>query len=499
LRVQKDAQRVQSRFGELLESMPDAVVIANSAGQIVYVNAHALRLFGYGTNDLIGRPVELLLPERFRTKHVSHRVEYLRQPRTRSMGIGLELFGLREDGSEFPVEIGLSPLAIEDRTLVMSAIRDVSLRQQEQEKFRGLLESAPDAIVIVNPTGMIELVNSQAERLFGYARIEMLGQPVEMLLPERYRDRHRGHRGGYFGDPRVRPMGVGQELFGRRNDGTEFPVEISLSPLRTERGMLISSAIRDITDRKRIEQELLDKNLELEKADQAKNQFLASMSHELRTPLNSIIGFTGTLLMKLPGPLNADQEGQLRTVQKSGRHLLSLINDLLDLAKIESGRMELAMTDLDAVAVLREVAEALQPQANAKGLAFSVEAPAGPVVIAAEPRALRQILTNLADNAIKYTDEGFVRLRLTCGREDSPAAVQFAVEDSGPGIAPEDQDQVFNPFTRFKSGTRPAKAGTGLGLHLSQKLAALMDGEIACRSAQGEGTVFRLTLNRKCT
>jgi protein-histidine pros-kinase len=201
--------------------------------------------------------------------------------------------------------------------------------------------------------------------------------------------------------------------------------------------------------------------------------------------------------MKLPGPLNADQEGQLRTVQKSGRHLLSLIDDLLDLAKIEAGRMELALADLDAAAAMREVAEALEPQANAKGLAFSVEAPAGPVVVAADARGLRQILTNLADNAIKYTDEGFVRLRLQCSGGDPPATIEFTVEDSGPGIAPEDYMQVFNPFTRFKSGTRPTKAGTGLGLHLSQKLAALMGGEIKCRSVPGEGSVFRLTLNRK--
>ena len=179
--------------------------------------------------------IEGLVPQRFRAQHAGYRDNYFREPHTRPMGEGRELSGRRKDGSEFPVEISLSPLKTETGTLVISIIRDATARKKVEARFRGFLEAAPDAIVVVNREGKIVILNTQAERLFKFTRENLLGMPVETLVPERFRSRHVGHRGDFFADPRVRPMGSGLELFGLRSDGSEFPVEISLSPIEAEK------------------------------------------------------------------------------------------------------------------------------------------------------------------------------------------------------------------------------------------------------------------------
>ncbi|MEA2360975.1 MAG: hypothetical protein QOD71_120 [Thermoleophilaceae bacterium] len=362
-------------------------------------------------------------------------------------------------------------------------------------RFIGLLESAPDAMVIVDAEGEILIANAQAEKLFGYTRQELVGHSVNMLFPHRYRARQTADRRIFFRDPRVRPMGVSLELWALRKDGAEFEVEISISPLESDDGMLAIEAIRDVTERKSFEEKLRETNIQLEAASQAKDRFLASMSHELRTPLNAVLGFTGTVLMGLSGPLTAEQKKQLETVQANGKLLLSLINDLLDLARIESGKVELEFVPVNCSEVLEEIVSALRPVADEKGIELVVSAPHDDLTVRTDRRSLSQILINFTNNAIKFTDDGSVRLVLEA-HQNGGSVTRFSVVDTGRGIKLEDREKLFAAFQQVDSADRQGFEGTGLGLYISRKLALLIDATILFESDYGVGSTFVLELGR---
>ncbi|MEV4782598.1 PAS domain-containing sensor histidine kinase [Burkholderia sp. LMU1-1-1.1] len=485
-------------FGTLiLDETPDAVVITRLDGEVVHWTSGARRVFGYGSEEAMGRKLAELIEVpgladggavvRQTLGDGAASYESVRRAKDGALVYIDSTSKLLRDAAGAPEYILWSKKDV----TTLKVLRDAKL---VEARFDGILELMPDAIIVANASGRIVLATRQAEAMFKYEHGALRGVVLEMLMPARFRHGHRAHRNDYGVRPTLRPMGSGRDLYGLRSDGTEFPVEISLSPIETEEGTLIMSAIRDVGERKRIELALQEKNVELAKAVATKDRFLGGMSHELRTPLNAIIGFTGTMLMKLPGPINSEQTKQLRMVQSSARDLLSLINDLLDLTRIESGKVELELVPLPCRPVIDEVLALLRPQARNKGLGLALVGSEQEVTVKADRRALQQILTNLVDNAIKFTDSGTVLVRLGTAEVDGRARATISISDSDGGADAGQGGRQHQAVSQLQASSMRQFEGTGLGLHLSQKLATLLHGEILFDSEYGVGSIFTLTL-----
>lgn len=486
-------------FGTLiLNETPDAVVLTTPGGEVVCWNSGAQAVFGYSSEEAVGHVLDTLIMPAALAKDGA---DVLQQ----AISYGLasyESMRQAKDGTLIYIDGSCKVVrnAEGQPEYILWSKKDVTalkvLRDAKlvEARYDGILESMPDAIIMANAAGRIVLANRQAEALFGYPRHALRGMVLEKLMPERLRASHIKYRAGFAAQPLVRAMGSGRDLYGLRSDGAEFPVEISLSPIETEEGTLVMSAIRDIGERKRIELALQEKNVELAKAVATKDRFLAGMSHELRTPLNAIIGFTGTMLMKLPGPINDEQSKQLRMVQSSARHLLSLINDLLDLTRIESGKVELKVEPLPCRELIDEVLASFKPQARSKGLALEFAPPPESLTVSSDRRAVQQILMNLLHNAIKFTNNGTVLVRLDRSVLGARACAAISVSDTGIGIGDEQRGTLFQAFSQLDGNALRQFEGTGLGLHLSRKLASLLQGEILFDSEYGKGSVFTLAL-----
>ncbi len=475
----------EQTFRQVLTAAPSGYVITDAQGVIVFANQQAEAMFGYQSGELLGQSLGVLVPETSRPGYVQLHTAALEQPQIGKGGPRVPLMGRRKDGGDLPAEVTCFPLETESGRFVLSIFRDVSDRHRvdhqlrlSEDRYRNLLEAAPDGIVTVDRQGRIVYANAQMVELFGYTREELLGQRIEMLVPDRFRTGHVGHREGYFAHPRTRPMGAGLPLAGLRKDGSEFPVEIALSPMETpDEGLLTTAIVRDVTERRRM--------------DELKDQFLSILSHELRTPINAITGFGSILQDGLAGPLSEQQQFYLQKLLGGADLLLNLVNDLLDMSRIQAGKFTLTLGVVDLEAIIREAVATIQPLADKSGLEVSIDVPELPDLIG-DPQRVGQVLINLLSNAVKFSPEGGgiqVRARVL------DHEVRVEVEDQGVGIDPKHFDLLFRPFTQFDMSSTRRVGGTGLGLSISKALVEAHGGHVGAKSdGPGKGACFWFTL-----
>ncbi|MEU4693957.1 PAS domain S-box protein [Actinoplanes sp. NPDC023714] len=486
-----EVRLAERKFKSLLDASPEAMICVNADGRIVLANARALLVFRYERSELIGTPVEALVPEALRARHVAHRRSYLANPAPRHMGRAMRLTAVRKDGTELLVEVSLAPMDSENGQVVFAAVQDITAEVEaeqrlrtEREQLQMIIEAARDPFVSMNDRGWITEFNGQAERVFGRRRTEVIGRMVlGTILPARYggvlKRLLAGHGEALLEQP--------AEMFAMHRDGTEIPVELTLWRIVRDGRPTFHAFARDITARRQTELALAEARDQAIETARLKSQFLASMSHEIRTPMNGVIGLTGLLL---DTSLDEEQRRYAEGIRGAGAGLLTVINDILDFSKLEAGKV---LPERVGFAVGRLLDEVVTLLDDGRLTVSASCDPRLPGTLSGDAGKLRQVLFNLVGNAVKFTEEGQVTVSATL-EDGDPYRVRFAVTDTGIGIDEDKQRTLFEPFTQADASTTRRFGGTGLGLAICRELVHIMGGAITVTSSPGRGSTFAFTV-----
>ncbi len=484
-RTDQELRASEERFRLLVESVQEyAIYTLDTQGFVTSWNAGAQRIEGYRAEEVIGRHFSCF----FSDEDIGRgKPQHALLAAVAAGHFEEEDWRVRKDGSRFWASVTITALRDEHgRLLGFSKIsRDMTDLRRADQRFRATVESAPNAMLMIDRQGRIVLVNAETKRLFGYKRHELMGQDVELLVPERFRGQHPQYRSGYFDNPQARRMGVGRDLYGLRKDGSEFPVEIGLNPVETEEGTFVLAAIVDITERKRTEEALHRAVKELEQKNNELAQFVYTVSHDLKSPLVTMTGFLGLLKEDLAQQRESDVQESLEHIENAVQRMTKLIHDLLQLSRV--GQLQIERQEVDVAALVREIGGDLEERLTRVGAVLEIQDDMPPVC--ADRARLAEVFDNLLTNAIKYGCQG-PEPKITVGGRIETGEIHYFVGDNGPGIAPQYQKKIFGLFQRLDS----RQEGTGMGLAIVTRIMESHGGRAWVESGAGYGATFWLSL-----
>jgi PAS domain S-box-containing protein len=476
-----ERKRTEEKIRLAVEAAPTAMIMTDERGTITLVNHQTERLFGYQRGELVGRSIDMLVPSRHRGEHRGYRDQFVERPETRPMAPGREVFALRRDGSEVPVEVGLTPIVTQDGLVILTSIIDISERRQAEERFRLAVEAAPNGMVMVHGTGEILMVNAETERMFGYSRAELMGRSIEMLVPPRFQQNHPSHRAAYTSKPERRLMGAGRDLYGMRRGGGEFPVEIGLNPIDTTRGLLVLCSIVDITERKLAQQALEARSRELMRSNAELEQFAYVASHDLQEPLRMVASYTSLLADQYVDTLDDEAKLYIHFAKDGAERMQQLIHDLLSYSRISSRKRP--VTQISSSECLDLALTNLRISLDETGCVVNRT----PLPLLLGDRSqLVELFQNLIANAIKFRRG--VPPVIDVSSRAVAGGVEFAVRDNGIGMEKQYYEDVFQVFRRLH--TKDEYPGTGIGLAICKRIVERIGGRIWVDSVLGQGSTF---------